>query len=121
MKALRITCWLMIAALLLHGSGVLSSVHKIRHHSGDVSLVVGCDHDAPGTTHEHGEKQPTPEREDEDCDLCLGLAGLHLIPVMDSPRVVAAAPIEEERAAAPCEGYAAVDRREHPARAPPAC
>lgn len=109
----------MITLLLLQGSGVVSALHKITHHT-HTQTLASCDHATSGEGTER-EDAPAPEREDDDCSICLGLAGLHLVPVIDATRVcempefevVCIAPIW-----VPCSRFAT---GEHPARAPPVC
>lgn len=122
MNRLWLTCWLMIAALLLQGGGVVSSLHKLRHHTGDSPAVSGCSHDSVHSSHERGDPEPTPEPDnDDDCSICLGLAGLHLIPIAEAPRVVPTPIFESVRLGKSISAIIRVDLGDHPARAPPVC
>lgn len=120
MAYLRSTCWMLIAILLLNGSGVVSSVHKIMHHAGDDAAISHCDHD--GGHHEQPvDEDDQPQPEDEDCEICLGLAGLNLVPADDLPRVPSFGAVSPECIT---QSRAVLTRDplgDHPARAPPAC
>lgn len=122
MNPLRLTSWLMIAILLLNGSGVVSSIHKLSHHAGDESAISHCGHG--GDHHDHpsdDEDQPNPEHDDEGCQICLGLAGLHLIPNDGSIRVTPHFGVEVEPIALALIVRTRDALGDHPARAPPVC
>lgn len=120
MKVLRITCWLMIAVLLLNGSGVVSSVHKIMHHAGDEAAFSHCDHDG-GHNEQPSDEEDQPQPEDEDCEICLGLAGLNLVPAEELPRVQSFGIASPECVPEPRAVLTRDPAGDHPARAPPAC
>jgi hypothetical protein len=129
----------MIAALLLHGSGVLSSIHKLTHDCGgcvEIQVTHCADDDfnacaAPstpcGTASESpdrpsdDEDQPKPDQDDEGCEICLGLAGLHLIPIENAPRIVTHVGFADESVDSSLIAYTRVPLGDQPARAPPAC
>ena len=113
---------MMIMILLLNGSGVMSSIHKLTHHVGDESTISHCGHSSDHHTHtSDGEDQPNPEPEDEGCEICLGLSGMHLIPIEDSVRVVPHYGVDVEPIALSVIVRSRDALGEHPARAPPIC
>ena len=113
---------MMIMILLLNGSGVMSSIHKLTHHVGDESTISHCGHSSDHHTHtSDGEDQPNPEPEDEGCEICLGLSGMHLIPIEDSVRVVPHDGVDVEPIALLVIVRSRDALGEHPARAPPIC
>jgi len=120
MRHLRATCWMIIAILLLNGSGVVSSLHKIVHHAGDDTHVSHCDHDADHSE-QSNEKDDLPVPQDEGCEICLGLAGLNLIPVEEPLRVVTFANFTAEFIVASHSAHTRDPLGECPARAPPVC
>lgn len=125
MCSTRFTAWLVGLTLLLHGSGVLSAWHQITHHTGDAVQVSGCDHGCSGSSSRAPElpqdtPDPEPEHPDGECELCLGLSGLHLASIGVDVRVVAGAPLMEADARARSVFVASVIRGDAPARAPPA-
>ena len=111
---------MIIAILLLNGSGVVSSLHKVVHHAGDNTHVSHCDHDADHNE-QSNEKDDLPVPQDEDCEICLGLAGLNLIPVEEPLRVVTVAIFTTELFVASQFAYTRDPLGECPARAPPVC
>lgn len=122
MPLIRLSSWLMIAILLLNGSGVVSSIHKLTHHIGDESRVSQCGHG--DDHHDHSSEdpdQPNPEPNDEGCEICLGLSGLHLIPIADAPRAVPSNGVIVEPVATSLIVRARDALGDHPARAPPVC
>lgn len=122
----RWTLWILIAMLLIQGSGAVSLLHKLTHHPGfgadrgGEAAVLLC-HDAADPadrSDEHPEPQPGDE---EDCSICLGLAGLHLVPAPEPVRVVDI-PVVWQRLH--IESRVCVIRSalsDAPARAPPVC
>jgi hypothetical protein len=112
----------MIAILLLNGSGVLSSLHKLTHLSGDSEKITHCDHGSGH--HEHPSEdgdQPKPDHDDEGCEICLGLAGLNLIPIADAPQIVSHAGFVAEPIGSAMTAPTREPLGDQPARAPPAC
>ena len=103
---------MIIAILLLNGSGVVSSLHKIVHHAGDDD----ADH-----SEQSNEKDDLPVPQDEGCEICLGLAGLNLIPVEEPLRVVTFANFTAEFIVASHSAHTRDPLGECPARAPPVC
>jgi hypothetical protein len=96
MRLVRLTTWLIGAVLLLNGSGATAVLHQLTHHHTPSehtsrAQVVGCDH-----WHESLPADDTPEPSpmpgEEDCSICLGLAGLHLVSVPE-PIFVCAMPV----------------------------
>jgi hypothetical protein len=98
MQRVKFLSWSIIAILLLHGSGALSIVHKLSHHAGTgpVAGVHLCDHDDAGHAPVRDDAPP-PEQDDEDCSICLGLAGLHLALEIDPVGVEGATRMIERR------------------------
>lgn len=122
MRVSRALTWLIIAILLLNGSGVVSSIHKLSHHAGDESTISHCGHG--GDHHDHpsdDEDHPNPDHDDEGCQICLGLAGLHLIPIDGSVRVTPHFGVEVEPIALSLIVRTRDALGDHPARAPPVC
>lgn len=114
----------MIAILLLNGSGVLSSVHKLTHDCGGCESTSLKQCGAEIDRHEHksdDRDQPKPDHDDEGCEICLALAGLNLIPIADTPQIVTQTGFVSEPLGSAIIAPARDPLGNQPARAPPAC
>ncbi len=117
MRATRYTCWTLITLLLLHGGGVLSTLHKLAHHASPTPMRL-CDHDASVPAPDDHRRTPMPA-DDHHCSVCSGLGGLHLIGAPARSGIITAPvfgqPLPEPRPARPTPA----PLRPCPARAPP--
>lgn len=122
----RWTLWTLVVMLFVQSSGAVSLLHKLTHHPGfggdqaAEAVLVLCH--AAGDGAELPDDQPRPEpSDDEDCSICLGLAGLHLIPAPEPVRVVDAPGFTEQSRVASRVVALRTELSDAPARAPPVC
>jgi len=111
--------YLVMLVISLHGAGIVSNIHKVRHHTPQAEQHL-CDSghsDTESTSSD--EKQPQSPDEDEDCHLCLTLQTL--TPTLDEPTPWPVFTLASESSPA-CSLQTMPTRRaltDHPARAPP--
>ena len=123
MKTWRFASWALITLLLLHGGGVLTSLHKLSHLTRGVQAMQ-CDHG-----HAHHAQQPSDDRpapspspdDDRDCSICMGLSGLHLANAPASLPVVSLAILVDRTILEAAPMRQREPHRDHAARAPPIC
>jgi hypothetical protein len=131
MKTLRVISWSLIAILALHGSGVLSSLHHLTHHTDAANAIESSCATSHVHTHAHEQvddhdddqsDQPTPSDEHgEECSFCLGLSGLHLVASLEPVRIIPTTITEIDRSIDAQLVYSTAVLVDHPARAPPVC
>ena len=123
MKTWRFASWALITLLLLHGGGVLTSLHKLSHLTRGVQAMQ-CD-----DGHAHHAQQPSDDRpapspspdDDRDCSICLGLSGLHLAQSPPPLAVALLAVVAERPVLDDAPMWQREPHRDHGARAPPIC
>ncbi|MFK7758566.1 MAG: DUF2946 family protein [Phycisphaerales bacterium] len=122
---MRITTWLFIVSLLLHGTGAVSLFHQIAHHQATPVILLdsqhdGCKHAPNPSPNTEDEQAPSHMPLDKDCSICLGLAaGLQLIP---ATQVHSHVPVPDQRLYVVISEdpvFSTLRDGSHPARAPP--
>lgn len=93
----RIAQWLLLATLVLHGTGAARSLHFHTAHGPAPDGPSVCGHHDHGHAHQHStpeEHDHHHDHEDEDCELCLLL--LTSAAILPTPAIADMAPMPSE-------------------------
>ena len=129
MRLVRLTSWLILSLMLVHGSGMSNVLHKLSHHDSSAShsldaKLAGCFHDADTSNSDQDSDPapaPTDQPSEEDCSICLGLTGIQLMPAAQSAAFVSIPATPFYPSIAPATAHCTQQAGDHAARAPPIC